>query len=271
MKSKQIGPHLILIVLVLCSLLPIIFAISYSLRIEQNIYGTPFTLIPPDPSLENYKTIFSRLPILRIIGNTMFIAAVVTFFKTLTGTLAAYAFVFFDFKGKNILYFILISTIFIPFTVTMIPNYLTVSALKLGDNPWGVILPQLSDATGIFLIRQSMRTIPRSLVEISHLEDIGHMRILKDIVVPICRPAIISTTIIFFINSWNEYVWPLLVLRTKEQYTLSLALQLFVDAEGGSVITLQVTMAVITMAVPIILYLFFQRYIMSTFAASGIK
>lgn len=269
LKGLQAGWHTLMAVLVLISVVPILFAFVSSLKSMQELHSGG--LLPASFTSENYLKIMDRMPIVRITLNTLIIAAAVTVFKVLTSTLAAYAFVYFDFKGKNVLYFVLISTIFIPFTVTMIPNYLTISKLGLVDKIWGVVLPQLADASGIFLIRQSMRSIPKSLTEIAHLDNIGELRILKDIVLPVCRPAIISTGIIFFINSWNEYVWPTLILRSKQNFTLSLAMQLFTDSEGGVEYTVTMAMAVLTMLVPVVLYLIFQRYIMSTFVSSGIK
>jgi sn-glycerol 3-phosphate transport system permease protein len=153
----------------------------------------------------------------------------------------------------------------------MIPNYLTISRLGFSDKLWGVILPQLSDATGIFLIRQFMRTIPRPLIEAAQLEKVHHLKIMRDIVIPLIRPAIISTGIMFFINSWNEYVWPVLVLKSKDNYTLSLALQMFISSEGGTDFTIAMAVSVITMLIPLTLYLIFQKYIINTFVASGIK
>lgn len=275
MKTKQslgglqIGWHILLMIPVLVSVVPILFAVVSSLESMQAMHNKG--LLPGSITGENYQKIMDSMPMVRITLNTLTIAALATVFKVVTSTLAAYAFVYFDFKGKQVLYFLLISTIFIPFTVTMIPNYLTISRLNLVDKIWGVVLPQLADASGIFLIRQSMRSIPKSLTEIAHLDDVGELRILKDIVLPVCRPAIISTGIIFFINSWNEYVWPTLILRSKENFTLSLAMQLFTDSEGGVEYTVTMAMAVITMLLPVVLYLMFQRYIMSTFASSGIK
>ena len=190
---------------------------------------------------------------------------------SITSILAAYAFVFFDFKGKRGVYFLLISTMFIPFTVTMIPNYITISQMGLNDNIMGVALPQFADALGIFLLRQSMRTIPRSLVEVAKIEKIGHARVMKDIIVPIIKPSVVSTGIIFFINSWNEYVWPVLILKSKDNYTLSLALQMFISAEGGTDFTVAMAVSVITMMVPLLMYIIFQRYIINTFALSGVK
>jgi len=153
----------------------------------------------------------------------------------------------------------------------MIPNYLTIGKLGLLNSSWGVILPQLADALGIFLLRQSMRTIPRSLIEVCQLDNIGHLRIIKDIVIPLIKPSIISTGIIFFINSWNEYVWPVLILKTEEHFTLSLALQMFINAEGGTDVTVAMAISVMTMILPLALYIIFQRFIINTFTQSGIK
>ncbi len=267
---RQIGWHLPLVFLVAMALVPILFATLYSLKSLQSIYGDA-GFFSSGFTLDNYREITRQLPIVRITMNTLTVAVLVTACKLFTSILAAYAFVFTSFRGKTILYFVMISTIFIPFTVTMIPNYITVSRLKLFDNVLGIVLPQLADATGIFLLRQTMRSIPKSLIEIAELDGIGRMRTLWDIILPICRPSIVATGIIFFINSWNEYVWPTLILRSKENYTLSLAMQLFSSAEAGTEFTTVMAMAVISMLIPVLLYLIFQRFIMSTFASSGIK
>ncbi len=252
-------------------LIPIVFAISNSFKTLNEAYNNVFGIIPDNLTLENYIHVFQRLPFLKITLNTFIIAAVVTSCKTVTGLLAAYAFVYLSFRHKNLIYFSMLSTMFIPFTVTMIPNCLMISRLGLSDHIAGVILPQLADALGIFLLRQSMKTIPISLIESARLENIGHGRILKDMITPLIKPAVISTGIIFFINSWNEYVWPVLILKSKENYTLSLALQMYISSEGGTDFTIAMAVSVLTMIVPLILYLLFQRYIINTFAMSGMK
>ena len=262
--------HIPLAFLVAMALVPVLFALLYSFKSLQSIYGDA-GLFTSGFTLDNYRDIARQLPIVQITLNTLTVAVLVTACKLLTSILAAYAFVFTSFRGKTVLYFLLISTIFIPFTVTMIPNYITVSKLNLFDSVLGIVLPQLADATGIFLLRQTMRSIPKSLIEIAELDGISRMRTLRDIILPICRPSIVATGIIFFINSWNEYVWPTLILRSKENYTLSLAMQLFSSSEAGTEFTTVMAMAVISMLIPVTLYLIFQRYIMSTFASSGIK
>lgn len=270
-KNAQIGWHLLLCTVVFLLIMPIIFAVSNSFKTLNEAFNTVFQIIPENPTLENYRHVFGRLPFGKITMNTFIVAGSVTLFKTITSLLAAYSFVYFDYKGKGILYFIMLSTMFIPFTVTMIPNYLTMSKFGQVDKLLGVILPQLADVLGIFLLRQSMRGIPKSLIEAARLENVKNMRIMRDIVIPLTRPAIISTGIIFFINSWNEYVWPALILKTKDNYTLSLALQMYISSEGGTEFTIAMAVSVITMIIPLGLYIIFQRYIISTFAMSGIK
>ena len=258
------------------------FALSNSFKTLQDAFNTIFESIPSHPTLENYRHVFEKLPFVQITLNTFLIAASVTAFKTITSLFAAYSFVYFDYKGKQFFYFIMLSTMFIPFTVTMIPNYLMISKLGLRDCIWGVALPQFADVLGIFLLRQAMRGIPKALIEAARMEGIGSLKIMRDIILPLVRPSILTTGIIFFINSWNEYVWPVLILKSKENYTLSLAtlenafssdlaLQMYISAEGGTEFTIAMAVSVITMIIPLALYLIFQRYIINTFAASGVK
>ncbi|WP_283589560.1 CoA transferase [Staphylococcus nepalensis] len=139
------------------------------------------------------------------------------------------------------------------------------------DSWWGVILPQLADAIGIFMLTQSMRNIPKVLLDSLQVDNISVWHTMKDVIVPITKPALTSTSIWFFILSWNEYIWPNLMLKSEANYTLPLALQLFVSSEGGTNFTVAMALSVLTMAIPLIVYLLFQRMIIDTFTASGIK
>lgn len=271
MKTKEFKWHILFIVIILIALYPIIYAVSTSFKSLNESFNNILSLIPEEPTTSAYQRVLSIIPFFKITLNTFIIASIVTLFKLITGVLAAYSFVFLDFKGKKWLYFVLISTIFIPFTVTMIPNFITISRLGLKDNIIGVAIPQLADATGIFLLRQHMRGVPKSLLEVAKLEKTPHVTILRTIVVPIIRPAILSMGIIFFINSWNEFVWPSLILKSTENYTLSLALQMFVSAEGGTDIPVAMAISVLTMLLPLVIYAFCQKFIINTFAQSGIK
>ncbi len=171
----------------------------------------------------------------------------VTFGKIITSIMAAYVITYKDFKGKKIIYSMILVTLFIPFTVTMIPNYLTVSKLGILDTSFGVILPQLGDALGILLMMQNMRGIPKSLLEVAKIDNISETRTLIHLIIPMIKNSIIAMGILFFINSWNEYFWPLIILSSKENYTLSLALQMFISSEGGN--NWGITMAIAGMTI----------------------
>lgn len=256
---------------VLIWLFPIIFAFGTSFRPLQDVYANVLNIIPLRPTLENYQALFDRLPMIKIIMNTFTIATSVTVLKLVTSFLAAYAFVYFEFRAKNLIYFIFIASIFIPFTMTMVPNYLMLSQMGINDNVLGVIFPMAADATGILLLVQAMRGIPYSLIEVAHLDKIGDGRIMKDLILPIIRPQITAAGIWFFVNSWNEFVWPSIILRSTENYTLPLALQMFISAEGGTNFSVAMAVSVVTMSIPLVLYLIFQKYIIGTFTSAGIK
>lgn len=269
--GREWGWHLLMLTVVALLLYPIVFAVGNSFKTLQDAYNTILELVPRAPTFANYMRVFERLPFVRIVLNTFLIAFTVTLFKTVTSLFAAYSLVYFRYRGKQALYFIMLLTMFIPFTVTMIPNYLLISSIGLRDNIWGVALPQLADVLGIFMLRQAMRGIPLSLIEAAKLENIPDRKIMTDIVLPLVRPSLVSAGIIFFINSWNEYIWPVLILKTTDNYTLSLALQMYISAEGGTDFTMAMAVSVMTMMIPLTLYIIFQRYIISTFAMSGIK
>ena len=269
-NSSEWKWHAIFIILVLLLIYPFLFSLSTSFKSMSEAFSSS-SLIPAEPTFSAYERVFTTIHFAQILSNTFIIASLVTIFKLATGILAAYAFVFFHFKGKNVLYFLLISTIFIPFTVTMVPNYITLSDMGLVDSIYGVALPQLADATGIFLLRQYMKGIPMSLMEVAALEKASHLNRLRTIVVPIIKPAILSIGIIFFINSWNEYVWPAIMIKSEVNYTLSLALQMFVSSEGGTDVPVTMAVATLTMLLPLGLYSICQKFIIGTFAQSGIK
>lgn len=270
-KVNSIVANIFMILIVFTMLYPVFFAAGASFKPQKEIFSNVLNFFTANPTLESYARAISRIDYIKVVWNTFAIAFCVMAFKVFTSYLCAYAFVFLDFPMKKLLYFLLISTMFIPFTVTMIPNYITISKIGLRDTIVGVMLPQLSDAMGIMLLRQQMRTIPKSLIEVGRLEKSSNFTIMTQIVLPIVKPGVISTAIIFFINSWNEYVWPRLILRSDTNYTLSLALQLFVDSEAGSGMGICMAMCVMTMLIPLILFVIFQRQIMATYASSGIK
>lgn len=269
--SIRIFWQLVFLLLVFIIIFPIIFALGNSLKTDVEAYQTMTELLPETFHFENYVQLFTKLPLLKIIGNTFFISSVVTIIRMVMSFLAAYALTFYNFKGKHLYHSIVNLTLFIPFTAMMIPNYLTLVKLDLIDSVWGVMLPLFFSATGIFMLYQSMRSIPKSLIEVAKLDHVPDRRIMKEIVLPLVQPQLVATSIWLFADTWKEYAWPKMVLKNQDNYTLSIALQMFAAGEGGKGFTSIMAMSVLTMVIPLILYLIFQKYIIATFTSSGIK
>ena len=271
MKTRERKWHILFFIIILLQIFPLIYMFSISLKSMDQVFSEPLKLIPSVITFENYKYIWNNVPIIRYIWNTFFISAMVTLGKIITSIMAAYVMTYKEFKGKKIIYSTILITLFVPFTVTMIPNYLMISKIGLLNSSLGVILPQLADGMGIFMIIQNMKGIPKSILEVTKLDKIKETKVLYYIILPMIKNSIISMGILFFINSWNEYFWPLLILSEKKNYTLSLALQMFISSEGGNDWGVTMAIATLTIIFPIIMYAFFQKKIMTSFVKSGVK
>ncbi len=263
--------HGLFIITILAMLYPILFALSNSFKPDQEAYTNATALFTAGFSFDNYIKLFTRLPLLRIILNTFVISTVITLVRMLISFLSAYGIVYFGFKGKKIVMAAFMLSMFVPFTAIMIPNYLILSKIGLLDTLLGVILPQIFSGSAIFLLVQSMRTIPLSLIEVAKLENMKDATIMRKVVLPLVKPQLIATSIWFFALSWNEFIWARLILDTTENYTLPFALQMFISGEGGDGFTSAMAMSVVTMIIPLVMYLIFQKSIIATFTSSGIK
>ena len=263
--------HVFLVVAIFLTLWPIVFMISTSLKDLNQVFESTLNPLPWPVTFDNYTTVLGNFPLFTYIWNTFFIAAMVTISKTVTSVMAAFAFVYYDFKYKESIFNGMLLTFFIPITVLIMPNYLMMAKLGLLNTPWGVMLPCLVDGMGVFLMRQTMRCVPKALLEAAILDGAKPRQVLTKVILPLIKPALLANSILFFINSWNEYFWPLLILQDKDTYTLPLALQMFISAEGGSEWGIAMAVATLTSLPPLILYGFCQKFIINTFMNSGVK
>ena len=268
---KELVWHLFLIVAIFLTLWPIVFMISTSFKDLNQVFESTLNPLPWPITFDNYITVLGDFPLFTYIWNTFLIAAIVTVSKTLTSILSAFAFVYYDFKYKESIFNGMLLTFFIPITVLVMPNYLMMAKLGLLNTPWGVALPCLVDGMGVFLMRQTMRCVPKALLEAAILDGARPRQVLTKVILPLIKPALLANSILFFINSWNEYFWPLLILQDKDSYTLPLALQMFISAEGGSEWGIAMAVATLTSLPPLILYGFCQKFIINTFMSSGVK
>ena len=263
--------HGFLLVAIFLTLWPIVFMISTSFKDLNQVFESTLNPLPWPITFDNYITVLGDFPLFTYIWNTFLIAAIVTVSKTLTSILSAFAFVYYDFKYKESIFNGMLLTFFIPITVLVMPNYLMMAKLGLLNTPWGVALPCLVDGMGVFLMRQTMRCVPKALLEAAILDGARPRQVLTKVILPLIKPALLANSILFFINSWNEYFWPLLILQDKDSYTLPLALQMFISAEGGSEWGIAMAVATLTSLPPLILYGFCQKFIINTFMSSGVK
>ena len=265
------GYHLLLLIAVFLMLWPIVFMLSTSLKDLNQVFESTLNPLPFPPTFDNYTNVLENFPLLTYIWNTFYIAIIVTLSKALTSVLAAFGFVYYDFKYKETIFNGMLLTFFIPITVLIMPNYLLMAKLGLLDTPYGVMLPSLVDGMGVFLMRQTMRGIPQPLLEAAILDGATPWQILRKVVLPLIKPSVLAISILFFINSWNEYFWPLLILQDKSNLTLPLALQMFISAEGGSEWGVAMAVATLTSLPPLVLYGFCQKFIINTFMQAGVK
>ena len=270
-KLTQIPIHLILIFLCFLVFFPVIWMLSTSLKMPDELFTTDLRLIPKNPTLSNYINVWSSYPLVIWFINTSAITVGITLGQLFFGLLAAFAFVRFEFPGKNFLFSAVVGTLIIPFTVTMVPNYILISSLNLNNTWWGVILPYLPAGLATFLLRQFMRTLPQDLFDAAQIDGANSWKILWLIVVPNIRAGIVVVTIIVSITAWNIYFWPFLVLTEPSVKTLAIGLRAFMDEEAGYQWGELMAASFLATVAPLIIYFIIQRHVISAFTRSGMK
>lgn len=271
MRVRAWGSHLFLIITTIVLLYPLVWMVSSSFKPPNEIFGDSLAVIPKTPTFMNYTLAWSKEPILRYMWNSFYTSAIITVAQVVTSILAAYALSQFEFRGRNALFLFCIGTMMVPFHITMIPNYLLVSSLGWLDRHAALIVPQMANAFGIFMLRQYFLSYPKELLDAARIDGASTWKTLWGLVVPTLRSPIIALSMLFFLNTWNQYFWPLLVLHSPEQYTFPLGLQRFVHAEAGN--NWGELMAAATMAsVPVImLYILLQRHVIESSVTTGLK
>lgn len=238
-------------------------------RIDVNIADrTPVRVV--DIATDNYTTLFSRFNFLLYFWNSTFITVVATVLTVLFNSMAAFALSKYKFRGRTVVFLLIIGTLMIPPTVNLVPIFLVVSQLGLVNSPWGVIWPAIATPTGVFLLRQYMLTIPDDLLDAARMDHASEWRVYWRIVMPLAAPAIAVLIIFSVMWRWNEFLWPLIVLNRGEEFTLQLALNSF-QGELQTNWSSLLAMTVLTLLPITIVFLFLQRYITQGIAQSGVK
>lgn len=228
------------------------------------------SLIPEQPSLDAYRTLFTDLPFARVTLNSLIIAAAVTVGQVISSGLAAYVFTRMPFKGRGLVFTGYLVTMMIPGQVLLVPQFIIMKDLGLIDSYFGVILPSIASAFGVFLVKQGMDAVPRELDEAALLDGASHFTVFWRIIVPLVAPSLATLSVFAFMGSWNSFLWPLVVLRSQELETLPLALA---GLQGQYTTDWDVMMAgsVISVLPMLALYIFAQKYVVRGIASTGIK
>ncbi|MGN0314185.1 MAG: carbohydrate ABC transporter permease [Fusicatenibacter sp.] len=237
-RKKQVRTVCLMAVnLVVCLfiLFPLLYTVSVAFMPSGELYTMEMNLIPSHPTLENFKQAIEKIPLMRFVLNSFLIAGCITIGQIITCSLAAFAFSFLNFKGKNVLFMIVMATMMVPGEATIISNYLTVSSWKLLDTYIVLILPYLTSAMGIFLFRQFYMTFPISLYESAKLDGCGNLRFIIKILLPLTKSAIGAMAVYTFINAWNMYMWPLLVTGSDDKRTVQIGISMLNSVDAQSI------------------------------------
>ncbi len=266
--SMNAGRHVLLLLLSVIAVFPIYWMIISSMKGEAEIFN--YALLPEQFQLKNYIYAFQEIPIVKMLANSIINSSVQMILQLITAVLAAYALMRWNFKGKTIIIGVLTLTWLIPFQAIMIPNYVQINTWKLNGTLAAVILPNVASAFACITMYQSFQSFPRELVEAALIDGCSELRLLGSVVIPTMKAGISSLGIMLFINSWNDYMWPMLVAKKLENAPIQIGLKSFVSSDVNMWGSL---MAATTVAcIPIfVLYLFLQRNIMDSFIKGGIK
>lgn len=262
--------YLSLIIASLVILLPFMWMISSSLKMNTEVFTIPFKWIPTEFKWDNYRQIWTKIPLFKYFLNTIKVSVIVTALQVFTSSFAAYAFAKIDFTGKDKLFLAYIMTIAIPWQVYMVPQFIMMKKLGLTDTHLALILLQTFTAFGVFLIRQFYVSIPDDLCEAARIDGLSEYGIYARIMLPLTKPAIATLTIFSFVGIWNDFMGPLLYINTDSLRTIQLGLRGFIT-EFSADYALIMAASVLALIPVLILFLSMQKFFVEGVATSGLK
>ncbi len=264
---------LIIIAIAVIAAFPLAWMVLSSLKTPAETMQVPPVWLPSQPNLDAYVQVVDVVSLGRSFWNSAIIALVTTAAIIVTSLMAGYAFAKYQFKGRDALFAVLLATMFLPPIVTLIPLYRITGYLGLNGSLAGVLVPNLANAFGIFLMRQFIKGVPDELIEAARVDGASELRILFQIIAPAVLPAIAALTLFAFVYHWNSYLWPLTVLQgNADAYPIVISLSRLLSYNRGAMNT-GLVMAGATLAVlpPVVLFVFLQRFFVFSIVATGVK
>ncbi|MET0419718.1 MAG: carbohydrate ABC transporter permease [Actinoplanes sp.] len=272
-RARGITWYTVLLGLSLIFIAPLVWMLLTSLKGPGEATQVPPTVLPQDPTLGAYDTLFagnSQTPVLRWFLNSMLAATGQALLILVVASMAAYALARMEFRGKNVVFGMIIATLFVPIFTLIIPNFLIVDRLGWLDSLWALIIPGAASAFGVFFLRQFFESLPRELEEAAVMEGANSWQIFIKVILPLSKPALATLAVISFLSNWNDFIWPIYILFSPENFTLPPGLGIL---QGAYTINYPVVMAGAALAsIPaLILFLVAQRYVIEGVSRSGLK
>lgn len=250
---------------------PFLWMLLGSFKTTGELRQVPPTWIPENPTLANYEDLFSRLNFLGYFFNSTVVAIAVTVGNVIFGSMLGYALAKLNFRGKRVLFAVVLGTLMVPAVVTFMPLFVLVANMGLVNTHAGLILPFLAGAFGVFLMRQFISGIPNELLDAARVDGAGEHYIFWRIIMPLSGPAIATLAILTFLASWNSFLWPLVVATSDRMYTLPVAIALFATGQQETNVALLMAGSVVVIVPVLIVFILLQRYFTAGIAMTGIK
>ena len=262
--------YIVLIALALFTLIPFVWMLSASLKLDREVFSYPIRWIPEVFHWENYSLIWQKVPLLTYFKNTASIALLVTFIQTLTSSFAAYAFAKLQFRGRNTLFICYVATIAVPWQTYMLPQFILMRSMGLYDTLWAIVVLQSFSAFGVFLMRQFYKGIPTELCEAARIDGLSEYGIWARIMLPLSRAAIATLVIFTFVGTWNDYMGPMIYLTRDVNKTVQVGLRRFIQ-ENSSDYHLIMAVSVCSLLPVSVVFLALQKYFIQGIATTGLK
>lgn len=272
-RTGAVGRVLLYVVMIIAAvlvLMPFYWMVVSSLKTNNEVFTIPVQWLPTVPRWGNYVLIWEKSGMLTWLKNTLILAVVVTILQVLTGSFAAYGFSKVRFPGRDALFLLYIGTIAVPWQSYMIPQFIMLSGLGLSNTRWSIIALQAFSVFGVFLMKQFYDTIPEELSEAARLDGLSEYGIYRRIMLPLSVPALASLTLLTFVNTWNDYLGPLIYLRSPDLWTIQLGLRTFIDLYNAEY-ALIMTGSVLSVLPIVVIFMAGQRYFIEGIATTGMK
>lgn len=251
-------------------LLPFLWMLSASLKLDKDVFTFPIQWIPKNPRWANYKDIWTKIPLGIFVFNTAKLTLIITLLQVFTSSFAAYAFSKLQFKGKTVLFLGYIATIAMPWQVYMVPQFILMRAFHLNNTHLSMICLQAFSAFGVFLMKQFYESIPDELCEAARIDGMNEYKIWWSIMLPLSKPALSTLTIFTFVRTWNDFLGPMIYLTRTELKTIQIGLRMFIS-QYSSEYGLIMAASVVTLIPVFIVFLSLQRFFVQGIAATGMK